>query len=120
MMKNEKPYDQMTTKELAKATAEFDREFIIDTFSPMTPARRAHWERMRRKPGRPRVGQGVKVISVSVEKGLLAQTDRTAKRLGITRADLIARGLGAILRGQDQVKPSKRPRAPRKRDLAEA
>jgi hypothetical protein len=118
-MKNKKKQcDQMTTAELAKATAEFDKEFIADSFSPLTPAQRAQWERMRRKPGRPRVGKGVKVISVSVEKDLLARTDRAAKRLGISRADLIARGLGAVLREPVQTRAAKRVRAPRKRVLA--
>jgi hypothetical protein len=97
MKKNPKPYDQMTTAELAKATAEFDREFIADTFHPLTPAQRAQWERMRRKPGRPRQGKGVQVISVSVEKDLLARSDRLARRMGLTRAGLIARSLSATL-----------------------
>lgn len=97
MKKKSKPYDQMTTEELAEATVEFDREFIADTFRPMTPAERARWERARRKPGRPRVGQGVRVISLSVEKGLLERSDRLARSLGITRADLISRSLNAAL-----------------------
>ena len=97
MKKNTKRYDQMTTAELAKATAEFDREFIIDSFSPLTPAQRERWNRIRRKRGRPRQGKGVQVISVSVEKDLLARSDRLARRLGVTRAGLIARSLSATL-----------------------
>ena len=37
------------------------------------------------------------MISACVEKGLLARTDRTAGRLGITRAELISQGLSAAL-----------------------
>jgi hypothetical protein len=95
--KRAKPYDQMTTAELRKATAEFDREFIADSFHPMSPAERAQWERIRRKMGRPRQGKCVQVISVSVEKDLLARSDRLARRLGVTRAALIARSLSATL-----------------------
>ena len=97
MRKTTKPYQQMNTRELAEATAEFDKEFIIDQCVPMTPAERAQWERIRRKRGRPRKGKGVQVISVSVEKDLLARSDRLARRLGVTRAGLIARSLSATL-----------------------
>jgi metal-responsive CopG/Arc/MetJ family transcriptional regulator len=38
-----------------------------------------------------------KVISVSIEKGLLKQSDGLARRLGISRARLVARGLRAVL-----------------------
>lgn len=63
----------------------------------MTAAERARWQRIKRKPGRPRNGRGVKVISVSVEKDLLKQSDALAKRLGISRAQLVARGLKGML-----------------------
>jgi hypothetical protein len=87
----------MTARELAEATKEFDREFIIDTFKPLTPEMQARWERAKRKPGRPRVGKGAKVISVSVERELLTQSDALARKLKVRRAALIARGLRAVL-----------------------
>jgi hypothetical protein len=95
--KQAKPFWEMNTEELAAATAEFDKEFIADTFRPMTAVERARWRRIKRKPGRPRNGRGVKVISVSVEKELLKQSDALAKRLGISRAQLVARGLKGML-----------------------
>jgi hypothetical protein len=55
-----KPYWEMNTQELAAATAEFDQEFIADTFHPLTPEQREIWESARRKrtkgekPKRPR------------------------------------------------------------------
>ena len=39
----------------------------------------------------------MKVISVSVERGLLARSDALARDLGISRASLIERGLRAVL-----------------------
>jgi metal-responsive CopG/Arc/MetJ family transcriptional regulator len=39
----------------------------------------------------------VKVISVSVEQDLLVESDRLARRLGVSRARLIERGLRVIL-----------------------
>jgi hypothetical protein len=92
-----KPYGEMTTDELRRATAEFDREFVGDTFGPPTVRQRAQLARARRKPGRPRVGAGAKTISVTVEEGLLLKADRLAKRLRVPRAVLIARGLRAVV-----------------------
>jgi len=92
-----KPYWEMTTAELRKATKEFDQEFIGDTFGPPTPEQRAQFERAKRKRGRPQVGMGSKTISVTVEARLLAKTNRLAKKLQVPRAVLIARGLQAVL-----------------------
>ena len=78
-------------------SAEFDREFVADSFREPSPRNRANWERAKRKPGRPREGQGAQVISISIEKGLLKQSDGLARRMGISRARLVARGLGAVL-----------------------
>lgn len=95
--KNAKPYWEMNLDELREATKEFDKEFVIDTFRPMNAAERAQWERMKRKPGRPRVGEGVEVVSVSIERGLLKKSDRLAKKLKVSRAKLIAAGLERML-----------------------
>ena len=92
-----KPYTEMTTAELRRATAEFDREFIADAFGPPTATQRMRLEEARRKRGRPRVGGGAKTISVTIETGLLAKTDRLARRLKTTRAALIARGLQSVV-----------------------
>jgi hypothetical protein len=80
---------------------EFDKEFIADTFKPLTPTQRARWERAKRR-GRPPVGKGAKVISLSVERQLLSDADARAKTLGISRAELVARALRSLL--------SRRPR----------
>ena len=91
-----KPYWEMTTTELREATKEFDQEFVGDTFRPPTAAERTRFERARKR-GRPRNGLGAKTISVTVEKRLLAQTDRLAKKLQVPRAVLVARGLQAVV-----------------------
>jgi hypothetical protein len=95
--KHTKPYTQMNAKELAAATARFDKEFVIDQSREQTPEERRRWQRAKRKRGRPKQGQGVQIISVSIEKGLLEKTDRLAKKLHTQRTRLIARGLEAIL-----------------------
>jgi hypothetical protein len=90
-------YERMTADELREATREFDEELVIDKSRPLDVAERRAWKEARRKQGRPRRGAGVKVISVSVEKGLLARFDHLARNLGISRASLIERGLRAVL-----------------------
>lgn len=90
-------HETMKTDELAEATAAYGREMAIDEFRPLTRSARIRWEKARRNPGRPRRGKGVKVISVSVEQDLLMQSDRLARRLGVSRARLIETGLRAIL-----------------------
>lgn len=92
-----KPYWEMTTEELAKATQEFDEPFVAETFKPLSPEMRKRWEHAKRKVGRPKQGRGVRVISVSVERGLLARSDALARKMGVSRAALISRGLKAVL-----------------------
>jgi hypothetical protein len=92
-----KDFMAMNAKQLARATKQFDEEFIADQSRPLTAEERAQWSRLKRKPGRPKVGKGVKIISVSLEKDLLAKADKLAKQQGISRAKLISRGLETVL-----------------------
>ena len=92
-----KAFEAMKTDELAEATAPYGQEMVIDDFKPMSKAARSRWQRARRKPGRPRRGKGVKVISISVEQGLLQRSDELARSLGVSRARLVERGLRAVL-----------------------
>ena len=85
-------------EEKQRQTAMFDQEFIADTARPLTPAQRKLWEKAkRRKPGRPKKGEGVKTIALSVERGLLRRADALARRRKMTRADLVAEALEATL-----------------------
>jgi hypothetical protein len=90
-------YARMTAAGLRSETAEFDDEMVVAKSRPLTAEERAWWERVRRRPGRPRRGRGAKVISVSLEQELLAKSDALARNLGISRALLIERGLKAVL-----------------------
>jgi hypothetical protein len=81
----------------AREIADLDREFVAESFHPPSSPDRSRWERAKRKRGRPRLGRGVKVISVSVEKGLLTRVDRLAEEQGVSRARLITLGLRVLL-----------------------
>ena len=65
--------------------------------TPLTARQRSAWRKFQKNMGRPKIGNGSKVISVSVERGLLRQVDAFAKRTGMTRSELIARGMRAVM-----------------------
>jgi len=92
MKKPNKPYAEMTAEQLRQATQEFDREFVADTFRPLSAAGSARHARAARR-GRPQTGQGHQRINISIERGLLKQADELAKRQNIGRSALISRVL---------------------------
>jgi hypothetical protein len=96
-------YEKMRPKELKAASAKFDQELVVEESRPLNAEERALWAKARRKPGRPKVGRGVRVISVSVERGLLGRSDALAQRLGISRASLVSRGLKAVLAAEGRL-----------------
>ena len=91
-----KKYSKMTADELARATSEFNREFAFNKGRSLT-ARERRLHARARKRGRPRVGLGAEKIRVSVERGLLAKSDSFAQKHGMTRSEMIARGLQAVM-----------------------
>lgn len=105
-----KPYSQMNKEELAAATAIYDKEFIADSFSPPPPEALEQLERAKKR-GRPRKGDGAKVISVSVEKGLLARSDALAKERKMSRSALIETGLLTVLARAEAAKTAQ-PKQP--------
>jgi hypothetical protein len=53
MKKHSKPLTRMNAKELAAATARFDKEFVIDQSREPTAEEREQWRRAKQKPGKP-------------------------------------------------------------------
>jgi hypothetical protein len=97
MKKKQKPYWEMTTAELREATKEFDKEMLGLPGKPLTKSDRKLFARARRR-GRPVIGLGAEKVQVSLERDLLSRTDAAAKRLHISRSELIARGLREVLK----------------------
>jgi len=85
-----KPYWEMTTPELAEATRQFDEPFVVDRSRPLNAEERKQWQRVKRKRGRPKNGQGFQRISVSVERGLLKRVTALAKKRRVSRSKLFA------------------------------
>lgn len=79
--------------ELERSTPERRR---ADSTAPTT-AERARLHRVHKKMGRPKIGKGVKVISVSVELDLLKQADIYAKHAGMKRTELFTQALRGFL-----------------------
>lgn len=75
-----------------------NREIPLRETRPLNASERRLWAKSRKKMGRPIKGKGCKVVSLSVERELLAKADRLAKRKGVTRAAMVAAGLDAVLK----------------------
>jgi hypothetical protein len=86
----------MTAAELARATRILDQPFAYEKGRPMTSAERGEERALRR--GRPKIGQGAKKISISLERRLLRDADALARKKGVKRSELIASFVVAGLR----------------------
>ncbi|HZN63766.1 MAG TPA: hypothetical protein VFB66_00570 [Tepidisphaeraceae bacterium] len=87
----------LSDEEKDRVVAEFDKPFIGDTFGPPPPEAIKQLRRARKR-GRPKVGSGAVQVSVAVERTLLRRADAFAKRNGLNRSQLVARGLEALMR----------------------
>ena len=95
-MKKNKRFQDMNVAELREATKEFDQDFVFERARPLTPKMKAQWTRLKKR-GRPPVGLGAAKIRVSVERGLLRKADSFAKRRHVSRSELIAQGIRAVI-----------------------
>lgn len=97
-----KPYWEMTAKELAKATKEFDIEFVADQAKRLTPVMRARWARAKAKRAAAKNGTAELTIAVRLEKELVDRCTKLAKKKRISRDFLISWGLRAVLASEGQ------------------
>jgi hypothetical protein len=75
-------------------------EIPLSESRPLNAGERKMWNRIQRRlqRGRPMVGDGAKVMSVSIERGLLRQADAFAKRHNLKRSQMVAEGLRLLMR----------------------
>lgn len=100
----------MTADELARATSEFDKPLARDEFRPIAGRERQRRKRAVRGRGRPKVGKGSRPVQITVERGLLHRADRLARRIGVSRSELIGSGLRILLAAASRGKVSSGPR----------
>jgi len=90
-------------------TAQFDAgEIPLSKSRPLNAAERKQWRRIKRKMGRPVVGQGAKVVAVTIEGGLLRRADEYARTHHLKRAQMIAEGLELLMSSPARAKPRRK------------
>ena len=99
IMSNIENFLALPDEQKEAAAREFDREFVGDTFRPLTPQQRKAWNRAKRRMPRSRA-VAAKRISLSVPSDLLDRSDAYARKVGATRSELVTRGLQAVLAGK--------------------
>ena len=94
-----KQFERMTTAEKDAFAKQFDRDIPESEYEEPTSEEKAKLRRAMQKlrRGRPKIGKGAKRVLVTIERGLLEETDSFAKRLGVSRAALISKGLRRVL-----------------------
>jgi len=66
----------------------------------LTPSERKFWGSVKRKLGRPRIGQGAAIVPVSIERGLLQKVDAYARANHLKRSQMVAEGLRLVMRSR--------------------
>ncbi len=87
----------LSDAERERIASEFDQEHVAESFTKLSAAQMAKWERAKRKRGRPSKGEGADAVNITVERGLLRRVDEYAKAAGLNRSQLIAMGLKLVL-----------------------
>jgi hypothetical protein len=94
-------FNALSNAEKAAEVAPFERENVgvVLPGKPLTAAQRKQWARIRQKArrGRPVLGQGAKVVPVSIERGLLKEADTFARDHKIKRSQMVAEGLRLVM-----------------------
>ncbi|MFI5381750.1 MAG: hypothetical protein ACHRHE_20830 [Tepidisphaerales bacterium] len=89
----QKPWTQMTAEELAEATRQFDKPLPPSAMRPLSPKQRQVWARAK-QAGFKSVYVGKKeTVVLEIDAMWLKQLDQFAAQHGMTRQELIERGL---------------------------
>jgi hypothetical protein len=94
-------FEALSDDEKERVYCSVDRVFSRKEGHPLTREQRKAWAKFqerRGKRGRPKVGQGAKTVSLTIEGALLKRADALAKREGMSRAQIVARGLELLLK----------------------
>lgn len=89
-------FESLTRAEKEAFYAECEQVDASTPAQELTPAQKQAHKRVLGR-GRPRIGQGTQRTQLTVERGLLQETDRFAKSHGLTRSRVVAEALRAYL-----------------------
>jgi hypothetical protein len=95
-------FDALKAEDKEKVWNYYNRVIPESELRDPTPSERAIIARQRRhnrKVGRPRIGKGAKMVAVTIELGLLRRADAFAKKHGMKRVEMVARGLLSVMGG---------------------
>jgi len=100
--RKQKPYWEMTARQLAEATKEYDHEIPDSMLQPLTREERALWEKSRRQPSRSIYilsggRKKTEAVLVELDGKLLRKMDVCARERGLTRTQYIERGIRKAL-----------------------
>jgi hypothetical protein len=96
-MKPNKPWTEMTVAELRQATKDLNGSVLGKT-RPLNAAERALWEKSaKRRRGRAGKAPKCERVNIVLERGLLREADRVAKKNGLDRSELIAQALATVI-----------------------
>ena len=102
-MKSRKAYYDrfmsMTDADREAEVAKYGREMPGTPGRPLSAHGKAEHAKARRnaRVGRPRIGRGAKRVLITVERGLLQRADSYARKHGLNRSELIAKGLASVI-----------------------
>jgi metal-responsive CopG/Arc/MetJ family transcriptional regulator len=94
-------YIREVISEIAEDREGYGKEFAIDEFGPMTAKARSRWAKAKRKPARKSKRQ--QGTPIALDRKLLFRSDDLARSLGVSREELIERGLKAVLAAQGRI-----------------
>jgi hypothetical protein len=89
------------TSEIAEDREGYGKEFSIDELGPMTAKARSPWDKAKKK--RARKSKKDQGTPIALERKLLLRSDDLARSLGVSRGELIERGLKAVLAAQGRL-----------------
>jgi hypothetical protein len=96
-MKANKPWTEMTTAELRQATKDLNGSVLGKT-RPLNAAERALWEKSRgHRRSRGHRAPKCERVNILLERGLLREADKVAKKNGLGRSELIAQALATVI-----------------------
>lgn len=90
-------FDALSAEDKEKVARFYEQGKHRNEMRPLDATERAEVKREKKRMGRPKIGRGVKVISLSVERDLLKKADAYANRSGLKRAELFTRALRGFL-----------------------
>ena len=84
--------------EKERIAKQFDREFSIEETQPLSPEERRRWSQILRQDRKHRSSpNGARRVPIQIPPDLLRRADAFARRKGLSRSELVARGLELAL-----------------------